>query len=59
VSVLLLATLAVSWLAVSAVFVAACCVAGRADRLARSPGRPSGRVHSDRLRLIERDILRG
>ena len=57
-TVLLLATLAIAWLAVSAVFIAACCAAGRADRLARVPARPRS-VLSDRLRLIERDILRG
>jgi hypothetical protein len=55
---LLVATLAVSWLGVSAVFIAACCVAARADRVARSSA-PTSRAVSDPLRLIERDILRG
>jgi hypothetical protein len=55
---LLLATLAFAWLAVSAVFLAACVTAGRADRLAGSTA-PARRVLSDQLRLIERDILRG
>jgi hypothetical protein len=56
--VLLLAMLAIAWLAVSAVFIAACCAAGRADRLARGAARPRSLL-SDQLRLIERDILRG
>ena len=53
----LLATLALAWLALSVVFVAACIEAGRADRLAPSSA-PSGRMLRDQLRLIERDILR-
>lgn len=57
-SVLLLATIAVAWLAVSGVFLAACVTAARADRLAGRTA-PSRCVLPDQLRLIERNILRG